>query len=179
MDLIEGKLAGELEILESDYQKAGYPIVKTSIVSQANLGEVKKTLEGKVSVVAGNSGVGKSSLINAIDSAINLKVGEISHYHKSGKHTTTFAEMHELSFGGYIIDTPGIKAFGLVDMGKDEIYHFFPEIFKHSKNCGFYNCLHVSEPKCAVKRAVQDGVIGISRYNNYLAIYFSDEGKYR
>ncbi len=178
-DLYQNEQFIELEKLKKEYALAGYKQLETSIISKINLDQIKNIMQNKISVFGGNSGVGKSALINCIDEKINLKIGEISHYHKSGKHTTTFAEMLELSFGGYVIDTPGIKGFGLIDVQKDELYHFFPEIFKYSKKCKFYNCFHINEPGCFVKESVNKGLIGHSRYQNYLNIYFADEGKYR
>lgn len=178
-DLYNEKENALLEQLIKTYKTAGYQCVKASVKNNINLDLIKHVLKDKVSVIAGNSGVGKSTIINAIDGNLKLKIGEISNYHLAGKHTTTFAEMHPLSFGGYIIDTPGIKGFGLIDVQKDEIYHFFPEIFKHSKHCEYYNCLHIQEPGCAVRKAAEKGEIGISRYNNYLNIYLTIDSKYR
>jgi len=132
-----------------------------------------------VSLFSGNSGVGKSALINRLDPTLNLKTADISHYHLKGRHTTTFSEMFALNEGGFIIDTPGIKGFGLVDMDKREIFHFFPEIFKISANCLYHNCTHQDEPGCAVKDAVEKNIINPSRYINYLSIMNNSEGKYR
>jgi len=119
-------------------------------------------------------------LINAIQPGLDLKTGEISEAHSQGKHTTTFSEMFELDFGGYIIDTPGIRGFGTIDMAKEEMSHFFPEIFKASENCQFNNCSHIHEPKCAVKKDVESGEISITRYESYLGMVMEDEdSKYR
>ena len=140
---------------------------------------VKEILQGKISLISGNSGVGKSTLINRIEPNLNLKTEQISSYHLMGKHTTTFSEMFELSFGGFIIDTPGIKGFGLVDIDNEELYHYFPEIFEISKDCRFYNCTHIHEPGCAVIQAVDNGAISPSRYISYLSIHDDDNEKYR
>ncbi|MFC2103806.1 ribosome small subunit-dependent GTPase A [Bacteroidota bacterium] len=161
------------------YQNAGYECFATSVKIQTNIESVKSLLKDKTSLIAGNSGVGKSSLINLIDPNLNLKTTEISDYHKSGKHTTTFAEMFELSVGGFIIDTPGIRGFGLHDIQNEELFHFFPEIFSVSGNCKYHNCTHVHEPGCAVKKAVENGSVSELRYENYLNILFDDETKHR
>ena len=136
-------------------------------------------LKNNTSLVAGNSGVGKSSLINLVDPNLQLKTSEISDYHKSGKHTTTFAEMFELSIGGFVIDTPGIRGFGLHDIQDEELFHFFPEIFQASENCKYHNCTHVHEPGCAVKVAIEEGTVSQLRYENYLNILFDEETKHR
>ena len=154
-------------------------MIETSAVNKKNLNALKTQLKNKVSVLSGNSGVGKSTLVNALYPGLHLKVGEISEYHMKGKHTTTFAEMFELPEGGYIIDTPGIKGFGMVYMEKEEIYHFFPEIFKQAASCHYHNCQHVSEPNCAVMAAVEKGDISLSRYHSYLSILDDENSKYR
>ena len=123
--------------------------------------------------------MGKTSLLNRLNPSLQLKTGEISEYHKQGRHITTFPEMHPMPFGGYVIDTPGIRGFGVVDMEKNELYHFFPEIFQAAGNCRFYNCLHLDEPGCAVRKAVEEGSISIMRYKSYLGIIDTDESKYR
>lgn len=163
----------------SIYSKIGYPCIQVSAETGQNLAKLKDILTGKVSLISGNSGVGKSTLINKIAPELNLKTELISSYHLMGKHTTTFSEMFELSFGGFIIDTPGIKGFGLVDIENDELYHYFPEIFKIASDCKFYNCTHIHEPGCAVIRAVDEGVISPSRYISYLSIHDDDNEKYR
>jgi ribosome biogenesis GTPase len=168
-----------LDYLFLVYQNAGYECFKVSVKDQINMESVKDLLKDKISVIAGNSGVGKSSLINTIDPSLDLKTTKISDYHKSGKHTTTFAEMFELSLGGYIIDTPGIRGFGLHDIQKEELFHYFPEIFKVSDQCKYYNCTHLHEPGCAVKDAVEQGKISEIRYTNYVSILSGDESKHR
>ena len=169
----------ELEDRRQVYDNIGYSTYRISAKKDEDFKIIKDLLKDNITVIAGHSGVGKSTLINRLEPGINLKTAEISDYHKTGKHTTTFAEMHKLSFGGYIIDTPGIRGFGLYHIEKDELYHFFREIFTHSKNCKYHNCLHINEPGCAVKKAVEEGEIALSRYNSYLNIYFDDSGKYR
>jgi ribosome biogenesis GTPase / thiamine phosphate phosphatase len=161
------------------YEKIGYPCIDISCQSGHHLDKVAALIKGKVSLISGNSGVGKSTLINKLDPALDLKTTEISAMHETGKHTTTFAEMHPLQMGGFIIDTPGIKSFGIIDFDTEEIYHYFPEIFQHSKNCRFHNCLHLNEPGCSVKEAVQEGQISVSRYQNYVGILVQKEEKYR
>ncbi len=162
------------------YDDIGYKCIFTSAKKGIHLDQFEALLKNKISIIAGHSGVGKSSLINAIAPSLNLKTSDISESHQTGKHTTTFSEMHALPFGGYIIDTPGIRGFGTIDMAKEEIYHFFPEIFEIAKKCKFHNCLHTHEPGCAVKEAVESGAISFSRYKSYLSI-LEDPGdtKYR
>jgi ribosome biogenesis GTPase / thiamine phosphate phosphatase len=179
MDIYKETLASLLIQIHDIYEPIGYKVVKTSIPDRLNLDELKSLLTNKISVFCGNSGVGKSSLINTLFPGFQLKTGEISNYHFKGKHTTTFAEMLELPEGGYIIDTPGIKGFGMIHMDKEEIYHFFPEIFKYAENCQFNNCMHVEEPKCAVIEAVGRGNISPSRYYSYLSILQDQDTKYR
>lgn len=169
----------QLEELKKIYKNIGYPVYNVSVKKDENFDEIKNIFKDKITVVAGHSGVGKSTLINRLEPGIKLKTAEISDSHLTGKHTTTFAEMHKLSFGGYIIDTPGIRGFGLYHIEKNELYHFFRELFKYSKKCRYNNCLHVNEPGCAVKEAVEKGEIALSRYNSYLNIYFDDNTKYR
>lgn len=178
-DLYNEKQTEYLNELIRIYRNAGYECIAISVKDKTNIEIISQLLKNKTSLIAGNSGVGKSSLINLIDSNLKLKTSEISDYHKSGKHTTTFAEMYELSNGGYIIDTPGIRGFGLHDVKNEELFHFFPEIFKISKGCKYYNCTHHHEPGCAVINAVEDGKISLLRYENYLSILFDDESKHR
>lgn len=169
----------QMEQMVAIYAAAGYQCISLSAKTGEGINEVYDLMSHKTNVIAGNSGVGKSTLVNAIDPGLSLKIGEISDYHQSGKHTTTYAEMFELSNGGKIIDTPGIKGFGMIDIEREELFHFFPEIFKESKHCQFHNCLHYQEPRCAVKTAVENGRISQSRYNNYINLLIGDEEKYR
>lgn len=169
-----------LEAIMNMYRSIGYVCIEISAVSIFNIDIVKKEMANKTVVVSGHSGVGKSTLINVLNPGLNLKTDETSDVHQTGKHTTAFTEMFELDNGAFIIDTPGIKGFGIIDMYKEEIFHFFTEIFKESKHCKYYNCTHVHEPGCAVKIAVEENRISRSRYQNYLSIMEEDEDeKYR
>jgi ribosome biogenesis GTPase len=169
----------EMEELWSIYSEAGYRCMKLSLQTREGLGEVKKEMKDRVNVVAGNSGVGKSTLINILDPTIRLKVGDISESNQTGKHTTTFAEMFEIEPGIKIIDTPGIRGFGTIDIERSELFHFFPEIFRASKACKYHNCMHMNEPDCGVKDAVESGLVSESRYINYLMLLEEESGKYR
>jgi len=169
----------KMEYLESMYIKIGYDCIRLSLVDMTNLELLRLFIKDKISLISGNSGVGKTTLLNILNPALNLKTEEISDYHKQGKHITTFPEMHQMPFGGFVIDTPGLRGFGVVDMQKNEIYHFFREIFKISKECRFNNCLHLDEPGCAVRRAVEEGEIDFLRYRSYLNIMEGDNRKYR
>ena len=139
------------------YRRIGYETLITSAEAGEGLEELKTLLKNKTVLLSGHSGVGKSRLINSIDPSLNVRVGDISEYHQMGKHTTTFAEMHPLSFGGYIVDTPGIRGFGLVHFEKEELAGYFPEMRRLLPECKFYNCIHLNEPKCAVKAALETG----------------------
>ncbi len=169
----------ELKKIMKIYSSIGYECIETSATKQININLLKEKMKDKINVMAGNSGVGKSALINCINPGLNLKVDDISDYHETGKHTTTFSEMFDLCFGGYIIDTPGIKGFGIIDFEKQETALFFPEIFKVSADCQFYNCSHTHEPNCAVKKGVETGHISASRYRNYVSIFNDQNDKYR
>lgn len=169
-----------LQELKAIYEKIGYPCYEISAKKKVHLEQLREVLQGKINVLAGHSGVGKSTLINALEPGLDLKTSEISDAHDSGKHTTTFSQMVEMTNGGYIIDTPGIRGFGTIDMEKEEISHFFPEIFEASKKCQFHNCSHVHEPNCAVKQAAEIGLISITRYESYLGMILEDQQeKYR
>lgn len=163
----------ELELLAKFkhlYSSIGYPCFETSVTENIGIEVIKNRMKNNTALIAGHSGVGKSTLINCIEANLNIKIGEISDVHLKGKHTTTFAQMHPLSFGGFIIDSPGIKEFGLIDYNKNEIGHYFVEIREKMNQCRFNNCTHNHEPGCAVKEAVDNGEISKIRYKNYLAI---------
>ncbi len=179
IDLYTDELMEYLEEIMRMYEEIGYETLAVSALEKINLDQFKQMLKGKISVLAGNSGVGKSSLVNAIDPNIKLKTKDISYKHLTGRHTTTFAQMYELQFGGYLIDTPGIRAFGLAGLTKQDIAHNFPEMFKYQGKCKYYNCLHLDEPGCAVKEAVERGEIPWSRYKSYVDIMTGDDSKYR
>ncbi len=170
LDLYDGKELRTLDEWKQLYDAIGYRVVATSVVTNTGVEEVKAMMTNKTSLLAGHSGVGKSTLINKIVPELNLKIGELSGYHEKGRHTTTFAEMHELPFGGFIIDTPGMKEFGILDFEESEVSQYFPEMAERLHQCRFNNCLHINEPKCAVKEAVESGEIALSRYENYLSI---------
>jgi len=169
----------KMEYLDSMYTKIGYECIRISLYEKSNLEILKGMMKDKISLISGNSGVGKTTLLNLFNPELNLKTAEISDYHKQGKHITTFPEMHKMPFGGFVIDTPGIRGFGVVDMERNEIYHFFREIFTISKMCRFNNCLHLDEPGCAVRSAVEKGEIDFLRYRSYLNIMEGDNRKYR
>ena len=160
------------------YENIGYRCLKLSAKNNTGFEELKSMMANKTNVFSGHSGVGKSTIINILHPAGKLKTGEISDAHSSGKHTTTNSEMYEFEFGGYIIDTPGIKGFGVLEMEKEEISHYFPEIFKLLDGCQYYNCTHTHEPNCIVKKSVEEGKIAMSRYNSYLGLLDGEE-KYR
>lgn len=163
-----------LDELQQIYEQIGYPCEQISAISSFNIDWLREEIKGKQVMISGHSGVGKSSLVNALDPELALRTGEISQAHQQGQHTTTFAEMHKLSGGGYIIDTPGIRAFGIIDLDKDVISHYFPEMRALIGACKFHNCKHLNEPKCAVKEAVEDGSIPKSRYQTYVQLMEED-----
>jgi ribosome biogenesis GTPase len=178
-DLYGEDETAKMEFIEALYKNIGYDCRRLSLKEDKNLEELKREMSGKTTLISGYSGVGKTTLLNTLNPDLNLKTAEISDYHKQGKHITTFPEMHQMPFGGFVIDTPGIRGFGVVDMDRNEIYHFFREIFIKSKECRFNNCLHLDEPGCAVRDAVEKGEIAFLRYRSYLNIMDGDDGKYR
>ena len=167
-DLYDTTTISKLNEFKNVYEKVGYNCLVTSVPEKLRLNEVKTILKDKISLLSGHSGVGKSALINSIDPSLNLKIGEISSFHNKGTHTTTFANMSPLEFGGYVIDTPGIKEFGLVEFDKIELGQRFPEIRRLMHQCKFNNCIHTNEPDCAVTAALENGDIAQFRYENYL-----------
>jgi len=169
----------EVKYLAALYRKIGYTCLGISAKEGRNVEQVKEMMIGKTSMFSGHSGVGKTTLINAIEPSLELKTAEISEQHLQGQHTTTFAEMYDLSFDARIIDTPGIKGFGLVDMEKEEIGDYFPEFFALKQDCKFNNCLHMDEPQCAVKKALEADEVSWSRYKSYLQMVSGEEDTYR
>lgn len=178
-DLYSEEETEKMVYLENMYGRIGYECIRLSLKKNENVEVLKNKMKNKISLVSGNSGVGKTTLINILNPELHLRTEEISDYHKQGKHITTFPEMHRMPFGGYVIDTPGIRGFGVVDMERNEIYHFFPEIFRISHDCRYYNCLHLDEPGCAVRKAVEEGEIDFLRYRSYINILEGDDRKYR
>ncbi|HCN11376.1 MAG TPA: ribosome small subunit-dependent GTPase A [Chryseobacterium sp.] len=156
--------------IESLYQQIGYETLEISSYSKLNLVILQNILKDKVSVFFGHSGSGKSTLVNALQPELNLKTSEISETHLKGKHTTTFAQMHFWDFGGSVIDTPGVREFAMIDVEKEEIQHYYPEIFSIGRSCKFHNCMHINEPKCAVLDSLDSGEIEESRYITYLKL---------
>lgn len=156
--------------IEEIYKEIGYDILEISSYSKLNLEVLKETIKDKVSVFFGHSGSGKSTLVNALQPALNIKTSEISEKLLKGKHTTTFAQMHFWDFGGSVIDTPGVREFAMIDVQKEEIQHYFPEIFRIGRDCKFHNCMHINEPKCAVLACLESGKIEESRYMTYLKL---------
>jgi ribosome biogenesis GTPase len=179
IDTYDNDTLDEVKYLAHVYRKIGYECIGISATTGKNIDKVKALMTGKVSMFAGHSGVGKSTLVNAIEPELDLKTKAISTQHSQGQHTTTFAEMFDLSFGAKIIDTPGIKGFGVVDIEREEVGDFFPEFFKLKQNCKFNNCLHKEEPKCAVKAALDNDEVSYSRYRSYLQILEGEDEHYR
>jgi len=173
-----GEIA-EMEELWAIYTAIGYRCMKLSLQTKEGLDAVRGEMTGRVNVITGNSGVGKSTLIHVLDPTIRLKIGDMSEFHQAGKHTTTFAELFDLQGGIQVIDTPGIRGFGMIDIERSELFHFFPEIFSASKKCRYHNCMHLNEPGCHVKKEVEEGKISTSRYLNYLTMLEEEENKYR
>ena len=180
IDLIDEEWQEYMNGVENLYQTVGYPCRRISAKTGEGVQELHEELKGKITLLSGNSGVGKSTLINTLFPTLNLKTNDISDAYNTGKHTTTFSEMYEVGDGGYIIDTPGIKGFGTFDMKKEEVGHYFREIFRYSADCRFNNCTHTHEPHCAVIEAVERHDIAESRYNSYCSMLEDEkEEKYR
>lgn len=185
-------IVNKIDLLENDedkeyldawcylYRSIGYKVIEISAETGIGFADLEELLHNKTTLLSGNSGVGKSTIINKILPNLNLRTAEISTTHDTGMHTTTFSEMFPLPHGGYLIDTPGVKGFGTIDFERNEVAHFFPEIFEISQDCRFGNCTHTHEPGCAVLQAVNDAQISQSRYNSYLSILKdSSDDKYR
>ncbi|MFD2542389.1 ribosome small subunit-dependent GTPase A [Lacinutrix gracilariae] len=179
IDVYDKETLDEVRYLAHVYRSIGYECIGISATTGKNVEKVKSMMQDKVSMFAGHSGVGKSTLVNAIEPNLDLKTKEISTQHSQGQHTTTFAEMFDLSFNAKIIDTPGIKGFGIVDMEKEEVSDYFPEFFALKQDCKFNNCLHIEEPKCAIKKAVENDEIAYSRYRSYVSIIEGEDEHYR
>jgi ribosome biogenesis GTPase / thiamine phosphate phosphatase len=179
IDTFNDAMLDEQLYMQHIYQEIGYKCLRVSSTQNKGIDKLKEIMVGKVTMFSGHSGVGKSTLVNAMEPSLHLKTKVISEQSKQGQHTTTFAEMYDLSFGAKIIDTPGIKGFGIVDMEPSEISGYFPEFFKLKDQCKFNNCLHKEEPHCAIKAALEKDEISWSRYNSYLKILEGDDENYR
>lgn len=179
VDIFRTEFPEELSDFHRIYESAGYPVIETSALTGVGIDTLRRAVgspeEGRICLFTGESGVGKSSIIKALDPSLDPKVGDISIAHLQGKHTTSLYEMYPLSSGGFIIDSPGLRGFGLVDLKKEEIALYFPEMLKASRDCRFTPCTHTHEPGCAVKEAVEDGRISRERYNSYLGMLEEDK----
>ncbi len=178
LDLHNEKSRNKHEMLVSVYSEIGYKCISTS-VTQGDLFQIKNIMKSKINLISGHSGVGKSTLINSLQEGLNIATNDISDRNNQGQHTTTFSELYELDFGASLIDTPGIRGFGLVEIKKNEIANYFPEFFNLKGNCKFNNCIHLNEPSCEIKRAVKGGQIAKSRYSSYLSMLDEDEENFR
>ncbi|MBE6190266.1 MAG: ribosome small subunit-dependent GTPase A [Rikenellaceae bacterium] len=168
----------EVDFFRATYEPIGYRVVEVSAVTGEGVEEVHDLLVGRTTLLSGNSGVGKSTLVQRIDPTLDIRTGDISESHHKGRHTTTFSTMYPLSEGGALIDTPGIKGFGLIDIEEEELWHYFPEMMHYGRECRFYNCTHTHEPGCAVVAALEAGEISPMRYESYLKM-MDDDDKYR
>ncbi len=175
IEVYDSKALIKLETFEKSYSNAGYDTLRMSVLENIGIQEFERKIKNKTVLISGNSGAGKSTLINKIIPELDLKIGEISSTHNTGKHTTTFAEMFDYDDKTQIIDTPGIKGFGLVDLNKNELSRFFPEMLKVLKNCRFHNCKHIKEPGCVVLEQLNNNNFSVSRYQSYLAMFLEDE----
>ena len=176
-DTLTGEHEAEAEEFTAIYQDAGYDLIRLSSTTGEGIAQISELLKGHTTLIAGNSGVGKSTLVSVIDPELDIRTGEISESHHKGKHTTTFSTMYRIE-EGYIIDTPGIKGFGLIDIDSKELCRYFPEMMRLAPDCRFYNCTHTHEPGCAVQEGVKQGIVAWSRYESYLKILDEDD-KYR
>lgn len=178
-DLYNNEKLAWLKEVRKIYENAGYAVVDISVTEKINLEKVLPLLQNKLTLIAGNSGVGKSSLINYLCPRLNLKTSDISWYHQTGVHTTAYPEMMEINPGTYVIDSPGIRGFGVTDLSRNEIGLYFTDIFNLSKQCQFYNCTHIHEPNCAVIKARKSGILHESRYRSYCKLFTDTDTKYR
>lgn len=179
IDTFDEETLDEQLYLQYIYSNIGYECLRVSASEGKGIDAIKEMMLGKVSMFSGHSGVGKSTLVNAVEPALNLKTAEISEQHQQGQHTTTFAEMYDLSFDAQIIDTPGIRGFGVVDIEPSELGDYFPEFFALKEHCRFHNCMHKEEPQCAVKEALDNDEVAWSRYNSYIQILDGEDEHYR
>jgi len=175
IDQYNEKERKEMLALAELYRSIGYRCIFSSLVTGEGLDEMKSLIENKITLISGHSATGKSSLVNHFIPGKDLRIGEVSESSNKGQHTTTFAEMHQLPFGGFLVDTPGIKGFGLVDIPKEELHHHFLEFFELLPECKYHNCLHLNEPGCAVRKALEAGEVAPSRYNSYVSMYGDEE----
>ncbi len=178
LDLLDDELQVKQKSLQKMYENIGYSCISTSLIKD-DISAIKSFMQGKVNIISGHSGVGKSTLINKLQSDLNLNTVEISKVHQQGQHTTTFSELYDLDFGASVIDTPGIKGFGLVEFSVNEIGNYFPEFISLKQDCKFYNCIHKDEPDCAIKFAVENNVVDKNRYKNYLSMIVSESNNFR
>ena len=174
IDLMNDKTETVKKEITKIYQEIGYQVLSISVKDDVNIQAIKKNLKNKVTLISGHSGVGKSSLINSIQPDLSIETREISNYHKQGVHTTTFSNMYALKLGGYLIDTPGIKGLGLMDVNMDNLSKYFPEMLSASEYCKFNNCMHINEPGCGIKKALEEKKIATSRYQSYLSMLDND-----
>ena len=175
IDLYDDEIREYADYMKSIYENVGYTCIETSAIEKTGLEKLERILQNKTSLLSGHSGVGKSALVNALDSSLNLKTSAVSLSNLKGRHTTTFAQMYPLAFGGDIIDTPGIRSFGMVDFKAEEVARYYPEMRARLANCKYYNCTHIHEPGCAIKKAVEEGEISPERYANYVNIVNGEE----
>lgn len=175
IDQYNEKERNEMLALSEVYKSIGYRCIFSSLHTGEGLDEIQSLIENKITLISGHSATGKSSLVNHFIPGKDLRIGEVSESSNKGQHTTTFAEMHQLPFGGFLVDTPGIKGFGLVDIPKEELHHHFLEFFELLPQCKYHNCLHLNEPGCAVRRALEDGHVAPSRYNSYVSMFNDEE----
>lgn len=178
LDLLDDELQVKQKSLQKMYENIGYSCISTSLIKD-DISAIKSFMQGKVNIISGHSGVGKSTLINKLQPDLNLNTVEISKAHQQGQHTTTFSELYDLDFGASVIDTPGIKGFGLVEFSVNEIGNYFPEFISLKQDCKFYNCIHKDEPDCAIKFAVENNVVDKNRYKNYLSMIVSESNNFR